>query len=74
MEDKSNYENRDRLLGEIHQNVKSVSEWCKFHDLKDDERFKEINNKLIYAAVAIIIVAFASGVMGQLISTIKVGV
>lgn len=73
MKDNENYDNRDRLLGEIHQNIKSVSEWCKSHDLKDDARFKEINNKLLYGAVAIVVVAFASGVLGQLISTLKIG-
>ena len=77
----SNYEERDRLLGEIYQNSKNTSEvlteiktWCKEHDEKDYKRFKDINTKLLYGAVAIIVVAFFSGVLGQLIQHVKIGV
>lgn len=71
---KEDYENRDKLLGEIHEGIRNISDWCKDHDKKDDDRFKEIHQKLLYGAMAIIIVAFASGVMGQLIGHIKIGI
>lgn len=76
-----NYENRDKLLGEIHQSSKNtentlveIKDWCKSHDEKDDKRFEDINKKLLYGALALIVVAFASGVLGQLINHVKIGV
>lgn len=68
------YQNRDHLLGEIHSDVKNIAGWCKDHKNDDERRFKEINSKLMYGAIAIIIVAFASGVLGQLIGHIKIGI
>ena len=73
-EDNDTYQRRDQILGEIHKGVSNLEEWCTRHDEKDDRRFADVNQKLIYGAIAIVIVAFASGVLGQLISHIKVGV
>lgn len=79
--DNSLYSNRDRLLGEIHATTKStddkvtaVKQWCEKHELEDEERFKEVNRKLLLGAVAIIMVAFFSGVLGQLIGQLKIGI
>lgn len=68
------YQNRDRLLGEIHSDVKNISKWCAAHDLEDEKRFKDVNSKLLYGALAIVITAFASGVLGQLLSHIRLGI
>lgn len=67
------YQKRDQMLGEIHKGVQNLESWCKTHDEKDDKRFKEVNEKLLWGAMAIIIVAFASGVLGQLIGHVKIG-
>ena len=67
------YNNRDRLLGEIHATGKATSDkldclkdWFEKHEVKDDERFKTINKNVVWGAVAIFIVAAATGVIPQL--------
>ena len=65
-EDNNIYQNRDRLLGEIHSTVKNTEKWCESHDVKDDRRFKEVSRKLTWGAVAIIVVAALTGVIPQL--------
>ena len=67
------YNNRDRLLGEIHASGKATNEkldglkdWFERHEIKDDERFKLLNKKLIWVAISIVIVASCTGVIPQL--------
>lgn len=67
------YQKRDQMLGEIHKGVQNLEEWCKAHEQKDDERFKEIDRKLLWGAFALIIIAFSTGVLGQLIGHVKIG-
>jgi hypothetical protein len=65
---------RDRLLTEVHNDMKHVVKWTEEHDRDDKQRFADVNNKLLYGAIALIIVAFASGVLGQLLNHVKVGI
>ena len=65
------YENRDKLLGEIHANSKTMMEWTKEHDKKDDKRFDDINKKLIIGIILIGIISFYSGTLAQVLSHIK---
>ena len=67
------YKNRDMILGEIHENtrnteksLKIIDDWCKEHDKKDDKRF-------LLGAVALIVVAFASGVLPELLKLVRLG-
>ena len=64
--DEDTYQNRDRLLGEIYSTVKSIEKWCESHDIKDDRRFKEFDKKIVFGAIAILVVAAATGVIPQL--------
>lgn len=36
---------RDRLLTEIHSDMKHILNWSEKHDASDDKRFKEVNLK-----------------------------
>lgn len=65
------YKNRDTLLGEIHQSCKATEEWCKAHDEKDDIRFKEINKKMLIGALAIVVLAFATNTLPEIIAYFK---
>lgn len=75
------YNKRDMMLGEIHERTRSTNEkidkvldWCETHKIEDDQRYKDTNKHLIYGALAILVVAFASGVLPQLLNHIKIGV
>ena len=37
---------RDRMLTEVHTNVKHIVDWSKAHDEKDDTRFASIQSKV----------------------------
>ena len=37
---------RDRLLSEVHSDVKHMVEWAKTHDSSDNNRFKTINDRV----------------------------
>lgn len=72
-EQKKVYENRDFLLGEIHEftkntekTIETVNKWCVDHDKKDDKRF-------FYGALAILVVAFYAGVLPQVIKLLHIG-
>ena len=67
------YSNRDRIMGEINERSRNtdlkldvIADWCKSHDAKDDKRF-------MYLCIGLVIVAFGSGVLGQLLGSIKIG-
>jgi hypothetical protein len=64
---------RDQMRGEMYADIKHIIKVMDEHVILDDERYKEINQKLMYVAIAIIIVAFSSGVLGQLIGLISIG-
>jgi hypothetical protein len=55
------------ILIELRNDMKHVREWTKGHDVKDDMRFAEVNKKLIWGGVALVIIASASGVLGQVL-------
>lgn len=59
MNDDNIYENRDRLLGEIHSTVKATEKWCENHEKKDDKRF-------MWTWIIILFVASAAGIIPQL--------
>lgn len=70
-EDQEVYKNRDVMLGEIHQStknteeaLKTIDEWCKDHDKKDDRRF-------LWGGLAIIVLAAATGVLPQIMAYFK---
>ena len=52
---------RDRLLTEVHADVKHIVDWSKKHDLNDDARFKKITDevdwirRIIYGCVGVFI-------------------
>lgn len=64
---------RDRMLTEVHTNMDHLVQWTKTHDLADDTRFREINKKLFWGAIALLIVAAASGSLPQILTHIKIG-
>ena len=37
---------RDRLLTEVHTNVKNMVEWSKKHDIHDDQRFVKVDSDI----------------------------
>ena len=37
---------RDRLLTEVHRDIKHIVEWAKSHDNFDNERFKNANTRI----------------------------
>ena len=53
--------NRDRLLTEVHSDMKHIVSWAKKHDVDDNDRFasihKDIDNgkKVIYGAAGVIV-------------------
>ena len=70
MFDQKFYDNMMGMCGDM----KHLRKWSEDHDKDDKIRFAEINKNLIYGAIAIILVAFTSGVLGQLLEHIKIGV
>ena len=67
------YNNRDRLLGEIHATGKATNEkldglkdWFEKHEIKDDERFKIVRKQMVWVAIAVFVVATSAGVIPQL--------
>ena len=65
------YKKRDEILGEIHSDMKHMIKWTDEHDRKDDSRFSEINKKLLWGGLAILVIASASGVLGQVLGFFK---
>lgn len=59
------------LLIRIDENVMSIKDWSKAHDIKDDKRFDDINKKLLYGAISIILVASATGIVPQVLAYFK---
>lgn len=49
----------------------SIKDWSKAHDIKDDKRFDDINKKLLYGAISIILVASATGIVPQVLAYFK---
>jgi len=39
---------RDRMLSEIHTNMKHMTEWAKSHDQSDNDRFKIANSRVAW--------------------------
>lgn len=37
---------RDRILSEVHSDVKHLVDWCKSHEYSDNERFKLANIRI----------------------------
>lgn len=52
---------RDRLLTEVHSDVKHIVLWSKKHDEDDTERFEELNKrvrwaeKMLYGAIGVFV-------------------
>lgn len=72
-DDSEIYMKRDLMLGEIYQSTKNtektleaIKTWCDEHDKKDDKRF-------LIGAVALIVVAFTSGVLPELLKFVRIG-
>ena len=65
------YQKRDLILAKMDANLDHVVEWTKGHDVKDDVRFAEVNKKLLWGGIAIVIIASASGVLGQVLQHLK---
>lgn len=58
----SDWIERDRLLSEVHSDVKNILKWTETHEKQDNDRFKDVNNKInwgfrICIVVAIVVVA-----------------
>ena len=51
------YQKRDLILAKMDANLDHVVEWTKGHDVKDDVRFAEVNKKLLWGGIAIVIIA-----------------
>ena len=53
--------NRDRLLTEVHSDVRHMVEWAEKHDKLDDIRFTRIEkdqawqNKILYGCVGVVV-------------------
>lgn len=51
--------NRDRLLSEVHSDIKHLLKWADEHTKEDQERFKEVESrikvgeKIVYGALGI---------------------
>lgn len=37
---------RDRMLSEIHSDVKHITEWARKHDQSDNDKFKSIGDRV----------------------------
>jgi len=65
------YQKRDILLAKIDTNLEHVVEWTKSHKIDDDAKFKEVDKKLTWGAIAILVMAAATGVVPQVLAYIK---
>lgn len=55
---------RDRMLSEIHSDMKYLLKWSDDHDRSDDKRFKEVNDKVVlgmWGVVVCVIIVVANG-------------
>lgn len=59
--------NRDRMLTEVHTTVLYIKKWAEDHDEKDERRFSDINKKILFCAIAILMVASVSGVLPEIL-------
>ena len=56
----SDWVERDRLLTEVHSDVKHIAEWAKKHDVEDIARFSlvtkeiEVGKKVLWGGVGIL--------------------
>ena len=54
--------NRDRLLTEVHSDMKHIVTWAKKHDVDDDSRFAnirkdiEVGKRVVYGAIGALVV------------------
>ena len=65
-----NQEDHDMLLKTL-QNTEFIREWKDTHEKKDDERFKEVNKRLFWVCVAVLVVASATGILPEVLKLFK---